>query len=152
MQDQKITKAQIRIIHALKNRLGWNDEQYRSFLMWNSKEFVTSSKELSYYEAEKIIIKMRIEAVKRGLWQERTRKYDDLNGRDRMATGAQLRKIEAVCAEICRAKTDEGRRKCLRKLLWNKFRVSDLRFLEDWQVRKVLKTLEAICERQMSKM
>lgn len=151
MQNQKITKAQIRIIHTLKNRLGWDDAQYRGFLMWNSEGFVTSSKELSYDEAERIIIKMRIEAVKKGVWQERPRKYENLDGREGMATGAQLRKIEAIWAEVCRAKTEEGRRKSLRKLLWNKFKVADLRFLEDWQVRKVLKMMEAIRERQMSK-
>lgn len=151
MWDKKITKGQIRIIHALKNRLGWDDSQYRSFLMWNSKEFVTSCKELSYDEAERIIIKMRMEAVRKGVWQEQPRKYENLNGRDRMATGAQLRKIEAMWAEICKAKTEEGRKKSLRKLLWKKFMVGDLRFLEDWQVKKVIKMLEAIREREMSK-
>lgn len=151
MQNQKITKAQIRIIHVLKTRLGWDDSQYRGFLMWNSEGFVTSSKELSYEEAERVIIKMRIEAVRKGVWEERPRKYNDLNGRERMATGAQLRKIEAIWTEICHAKTEEGRKKSLRKLLWNKFRVGDLRFLEDWQVKKVIKMLEAIREREMSK-
>lgn len=144
MWDKEITKGQIKVIHTLKNRLGWDDSQYRGFLMWNSQGFATSCKELSYDEAEQVIIKMTIEAVRRGVWEERPRKYKDLNGRHGMATGAQLRKIEAMWAEICKAKTEEERKGSLRKLLRNKFSVEDLRFLEDWQCKKVIKMLEAM--------
>ncbi|MCS7285018.1 MAG: regulatory protein GemA [Hydrogenobacter thermophilus] len=151
MWDKKITKGQIRIIHTLKSRLGWDDSRYRSFLMWNTDRFVTSSKELSFDEAERIIIKMIHEAVRKGVWQHMPKKYEDLNGRDRMATAAQLRKIEAMWAGLCKAKTEKGRERALRKLLWNKFRVGDLRFLEGWQVKKVIRMLEAMHERQVSK-
>ncbi|MDI1471907.1 hypothetical protein THER_1667 [Thermodesulfovibrio sp. N1] len=147
----KITKGQIRIIHTLKNRLGWDESQYRGFLMWNTDRFVTSSLELSYEEAERIIIKMRHKAVMAGVWQDRQRKYDELDGRENMATAAQLRKIEAIWAEVSRAKTEAERKKALRNLLWKKFRITDIRFLEDWQVRKVIKMLEAMKERKYGK-
>ncbi len=151
MQNKKITKKQIRIIHALKTRLGWDDEQYRGFLMWNSNKFVTSSLELTYEEAERIIIKMRHIAVIAGVWEEGQKKYKDLDGREGMATSSQLRKIEALWKEVSRAKTGSARKKALRSLLWKKFRVTDIRFLESWQVKKIIKMLEVMKEKKNGK-
>lgn len=139
-----ISKGQIKIIHTLKSRLGWTDVQYRTFLMWNTNRFVTSSKELTYDEAERIIAKMKYEAMKLKVWEDRPKKYEELGGRDGMATAAQLRKIEAMWAEISRATTEQAQKKALRELLWKKFRVTDLRFLEAWQVKKIIHMLEAM--------
>ena len=150
MQNKGITKRQIKLIHTLKNRLGWNDLQYRMFLMENSPNFASSCLDLSEEAAENIIIKMRAEAVKKGIWQDyaKIKKYESLDGRERMATGAQLRKIEAMWKEICTVKDEKGRAKILREILWKKFKVSDLRFLEDYQVKKVIKMLEAMKQRR----
>ncbi len=150
MQNKKITKRQIRLIHTLKSRLGWEESQYRMFLMENSSNFASSCLDLTEEEAERIIIKMREEAVKKGLWQDyaKNKKYEDLNGREKMATSAQLRKIEAMWKDICTVKDEKGRRKILRSILWKKFKVSDLRFLEGYQVRKVVKMLESMKERR----
>jgi hypothetical protein len=106
VQNKGITKRQIKLIHTLKNRLGWNDLQYRMFLMENSPNFASSCLDLSEEAAESIIIKMRAEAVKKGIWQDyaKIKKYESLDGRERMATGAQLRKIEAMWKEICTVK------------------------------------------------
>lgn len=150
MQNKGITKRQIRLIHTLKNRLGWDDLTYRMFLMENSPHFASSCLELSEEQAEEIIIKMRKEAVRKGVWEEynKNKKYENMDGRERMATGAQLRKIEAMWKEICTAKNERERAKILRALLWKKFRVSDLRFLEEYQVRKVIKMFEAMKQRR----
>jgi len=150
MQNKGITKRQIRLIHTLKNRLGWDDVQYRMFLIENSPHFASSCLELTEEQAEAIILKMQKEAVMKGVWEDyrKRKKYEDLNGRERMATGAQLRKIEAIWKEICTAKDEKGRAKILRSLLLKKFKVSDLRFLEEYQVKKVLKMLESIKQRR----
>jgi hypothetical protein len=120
--------------------------------MENSPNFASSCLDLSEEAAENIIIKMRAEAVKKGIWQDyaKIKKYESLDGRERMATGAQLRKIEAMWKEICTVKDEKGRAKILREILW-KFKVSDLRFLEDYQVKKVIKMLEAMKQRRGKK-
>jgi hypothetical protein len=140
-----ITLKQIKKIHALKNRLGWSDAEYREYLMAESDGFITSSKELSEEEAERLIQKMEYMAIARAVWKkyEGKRKYEDLGNRPYMASPAQLRKIEAMWKEICR-KDERTRLRALRTLLEHKFKVSDIRFLEEHQVRKVLKLFEQL--------
>ena len=146
INTNQITKKQIKIIHTLKNRLGFDDMTYRTFLCFFSSNSATSSLELTKREAENIIAMLKREAIKRGIWQDyaEKRKYENVDGRKGMATGAQLRKIEAMWKEICRKKDEKTRMRMLRGLLLKNFKVSDLRFLERWQVRKVIKMLEAM--------
>lgn len=139
--DKGITKQQIKIIHALKNRLGLTDEEYREFILINSDGWKMSSKELSYWEAERIIQKLKAIAIKAGVWEERPKKYEDLEGRYGMATPRQIRKIEAMWEEIARAR---DKKRALRRLLEKKFGVSDVKWLEKWQIPKVIKMLEAM--------
>jgi phage gp16-like protein len=129
------TKKQIKVIHTLKNRLGWSDEEYRRFLSEQTNGFCVSSLEIGDELLDKIISKMRRLA-------NQYYKYEDLDGREGMASPKQLRMIEAMWKDVSRAKSDDERLKALRAFLLNRFGVSDLRFLESWQVRKVIEALK----------
>lgn len=141
---QSITLKQIKKIHALKNRLGWSDEQYREYLMTEGDGFATSCKDLSETEAEKLIRKMELEAAAKGVWKRYGRgdKYDALAGREGMASPKQLRMIEAMWKEVSKYRKTEARERALRYFLHRIIRVDDLRFIEAWQVSKVIKALE----------
>lgn len=135
------TKKQIKVIHTLKNRLGWSDEEYRRFLSEQTNGFCVSSLEIGDELLSKIINKMKALAG-----QEYNRRYEDLRNREGMASPKQLRMIEAMWKDVSRAKTDEERLKALRAFLLNRFGVSDLRFLESSQVRKVVEALRKMKE------
>ena len=156
MQNKgKITKKQIKIIHALKNRLGWDDACYRTCLAIYSSNFATSCLELSEKDAEKIINIMKEIAIEKGVWEDYSQykeKYKEFDGREGMASASQLRKIEALWTDIVKLKygrkDEKTRTRMLRALLFRKFQISDLRFLEEWQAKKVIKMLETIKKEQ----
>ena len=56
IRQEPITKNQIKAIHALKGKLGWDDRTYRSFLMEVANCW--SSKDLTKEEASKVIDEM----------------------------------------------------------------------------------------------
>jgi len=146
-----ITLRQIKQIHALKNRLGWSDEQYRKYLMTEGDGFAMSCKDLSEAEAERLIRKMELAAAAKGVWKRygdspdstAARKYDDLGNRPGMATPKQLRMIEAMWADVSKYKRNaEARESALRYFLHHIVGVDNLRFLESWHVQKVVRALE----------
>jgi phage gp16-like protein len=148
-----IKAIQIKKIHALKNRLGWSDEQYRGYLMTEGEGFATSCKDLSEQEAERLIRQMELAAAAKGVWEMRgassvergaSKKYDELGDRPGMATPKQLRMIEAMWAEVSYYRNAEARERALRYFLNHITGVDDLRFVEAWQVRKVVKALQKI--------
>ncbi len=132
-------KRQIKLIHTIKNRLGMSDEEYRKFLMENTHGFSISSLELSFQEAEEIIEKMKQLAMQKGVWKEYINKYSEYEGREYMATPAQLRKIE-----VSIFRNEKRRAKALRRLMKRLVGVDDLRFLKQWQVKKIVKALETM--------
>ena len=155
-----ITPVQIRKIHALKNRLGWSDEQYREYLMTEGAGFATSCKDLIEDEAERLIRKMELAAAAKGVWKrykgdspestaspvnpgQSPKKYDEFGKRPGMASPKQLRMIEAMWADVSKYKNNsEARERALRYFLHHITGVDRLEFLESRQVQKVIKALQ----------
>jgi len=152
MAMRMIQPRQIKKIHVLKKQLGFDDDTYRAALL--SRHNVQSCKALTYVQAAQFIAELEKAlnfATELDQKAAPKYKYDNLRGRDGMATPRQLRKIEAMWADVSRAKTDEERTSALRRFLKRIVGVEDLRFLEIWQVKKVIKALEAMRESQEQK-
>ncbi len=154
--EEMITPIQIKKIHAIKNRLGWSDEQYREYLMTEGDGFAMSCKDLSETEADRLIKKMELAAAAKGVWEVRgqktedrgqTKKYDELLERPGMASPKQLRKIEAMWKEVSYYRNEEARERALRYFLNHITGVDDMRFIEAWEVRKIVRAIEKMKER-----
>lgn len=138
----KITNAQIKKIHALKNALKLENDLYREMLLpFNAQ----SSKDLTDYLAEIFIYQLESMSVKMGVWQNPSLKYEDLRYREeKMATPQQLRMIEAMWRDVCYFDNDDFAKKSLRKFLRNKFKVDDLMFLTKAKAAKVIQGIKGI--------
>lgn len=112
-----VSAEQIKIIHIAKSQLHISDENYRQILAGFN---VQSSKQLTYREAEKLILKLKELGFKdvkkpsllrgkskhRGWGQD---KYEYLSGREPgFATPKQLRMLESMWRDVSRSKTDES--------------------------------------------
>lgn len=148
---QPINGRQIKTIHAIKNKLGMNDDEYRT-LLYGMFE-VLSSKELSWAEAEDLVSELnrKTGAGDRGLGtgkphtsHPKSRQYQELDGRPGMATAAQCRMIAGMWADVSRVADAESRDKALRQFLYRITAVDHFRFLKRWQVEKVVRALEAM--------
>lgn len=148
---RSISKRQIKLIHALKNALELSDREYRLNLL--ERFTVRTSKDLSYDQAETFIRILENEAVSLGAWErfEGQKAFEDLAGRPGMATPAQLRKIEALWRSAMDIRGREKRKKGLRTWLDRHFGISDLRFLPQGKVSKVLKALGEMEARKEAK-
>ena len=136
---------QIKRIHVLTNRIGVSDEDYRARLQEDYG--VSTCKKLSSVQAGQLI--RNLEAVAKGMGVDiggrrewgRRREWARRRG---MATPAQLRKIEAMWADVSRQRTAGERRKALRAFLEKRFGVSDLAFVTHEMPSKIIHTLEAM--------
>jgi hypothetical protein len=138
----KASRGQIARIHILAQQLGLDDETYRAMLRAVTGR--RSCKELTHWQASEVIRHLERCGAKPRRQAPRPRKYEDLGeDRPRMASPAQLRMIEAIWGEI--ALGDPTR--TLRRFLFNKWTVSDLRFLEDWQASEVIEAIKAMRRR-----
>jgi len=110
--------------------------------------FATSCKDLSEADAERIIRKMEFTATAKRVWKSyKTEdksylKYDELGNRPGMASPKQIRMIEAMWADVSKYKRPEARERALRYFLHHITGVDSLRFLELWQVQKIVKALQ----------
>lgn len=137
------TQKQIKKIHALKSRLNFSDEEYRSYLM--TEGLVTSCKDLSERESEILIRKMELAAVAKGVWERYTkRKYEELGRREGMATPRQLRMIEGMWKEVSRMRTEEGRKRALRYFIKRITGKDSIKFLEQSDVEKLVQAIKNI--------
>lgn len=141
---KRIDGKQITKIHVLIGALKMPDEAYRQTLLHNFG--VTTSKALTYSEAEGLIEALETRAIEKGVWKkyEGRAKYEKLGVRTDMATPAQLRKIEALWNDASTLQDAKAREKGLRTFLYRHFKVSDLRFLPGAKVRKVVHALECM--------
>jgi len=140
----KIDKNQIKIIHTLKNMLGMDDDTYRAMLAGNYK--VDSCKDLSYMQAKSLIIRLSGDAKSVGSW-----KSSNSVKRVGMATAKQIAMIEGMWKEVSRASNYVDRKKALRSFLERIVGVSDVRFLESLQVKKVVEALKAMVASKRAK-
>ncbi|MDD2319143.1 MAG: regulatory protein GemA [Geobacteraceae bacterium] len=152
---QPINKRQIKMIHAIKGKLGMGDGEYRTLLQGMFGVF--SCKELSWAEAEDLVSELNRKTgssfAKASAFAKATadksadgptKKYADLDGRPGMATGAQCRMIAGMWADVSRMPDAESRDKALRQFLYRIVGISDMRWLKNWQVEKLVKALEAM--------
>ena len=142
-KKDSITKQQIKMIHALKNTLGMDDETYR-FSLWEAFG-VTSSKDLNRDQADGVISYFEREATSAGLWGlgNSEGKHSKLDGRPDYATSKQLSYIESLWSKVSRVEP-ESRAKALRSFLQRQAGVSDLRFLKRTDAGKVITALKAM--------
>ncbi len=142
-------KQQIKIIHILKSKLALTDEEYREHVAQCNQRGVKSSKDMTRAEAQNLLWRLSSMANGKGIkwtnWNGGGRKkYDDLGVRDERATPLQMRKIEAMWKDVSYMTTDEARETAFRKFMEKRFHVSDIRFVTQAMVRKIIKTLEAM--------
>ena len=133
------TISQIKIIHALKNRIGLDDGLYLDML----KSFdVLTSKNLTEGEAEVFISILKEQAIKMGVWKQKAVKYSELSRTEKMASAQQLRFIESLWADISYQKDDDYKKKSLRKYLIRNFKIDDLMFLTKDKASKVINSIK----------
>ncbi len=140
-----ITNFQKKLIHTIVHTIGMQDEDYRKLL---KKWFdVDTCLKLNYAQAELMIQRLRYIAEKAGKWKHskgNKTKYDDLGDREGFASPRQIRKIEAMWCDVSYQPDQEAKLRALNKFVFRFFHVSNLRFLEDWQAHKIIKSLQAM--------
>lgn len=154
--EKPITAAQIKRIHTIVNILNIPDDNYRDCL--NSRFGVTSSKNLTLKQAmsfidelEKLALKLNIardqaqdEAARKKAEAERPKRFDSLDNRPGMASGAQLRKIEAMWQDVSIVPDYDARGRALRHFIKRVTGVADMRFLDSEGAGKVINALNAM--------
>lgn len=145
---QAITAGQVKIIHALKNRLKWDEEQYRTRL--SEDWWVKTSKELTYQEAAAFIRIMEAEAVKGGVWSLEfgAKKHTKMDGREGMASPRQLRYIEGLWGTVSYARNHEQRAAALSWFLHRIIGVDRLEFVTSAQAHKVIEAMNKMKEKK----
>lgn len=138
-----IAPSQIKAIHAVKGKLGLDDEAYRDMLQ--GRYSVTSCKGLTWRQAEELLSSLNGTALpSRSNFKGGAQKYSDLDGRPGFASGSQLRLIDAMWGQVTRAEDDEAREKALNSFCNRIAHVAGIRMLKAWQIEKIVKALEAM--------
>ena len=135
------TNSQIKKIHTLKKVLGIDDDLYRELLC---EYGVSSSKDLTYKDAITFTENLENNAVAKGVWIKKPKKYAELKRDKEMATDSQIRMIEGLWREICYFDNDKFAKTSLRKFLKSKHRVDDVMFLTRKKASKVIQSLLAM--------
>ncbi len=78
-------------------------------------------------------------------------RFEDLGYRDGMAVPFQLRKIEAMWMGVSYQPNRRDKEQALGRFLKRIAGVEHLRFVEDWQVQKIVKAIEAMKRNQDSR-
>ena len=138
-QNSKVSAAQIKQIHVLKTKLGWDDDFYRMVL---SKYGVKSSKEMSYSQRNRLIAEMMKAAgvkpdAKAGYYPAQWTK-------SKVATKAQSFAIVAIWERVSRAEGSEAKRAALDSFIEKKFgkKLETLTRAEASKVIVILKKME----------
>ena len=121
--------------------------------------FSSSSKDLSYSEADRLIGQLESLAMDAGVWERRYKspvrhngntvtagplKYSDLGDRPGMALPSQLRLIEALWAGVTKYSGEKERTRSLRSMVWRVCKVNDLIFLPRPDVNKMIKAIKSM--------
>jgi len=141
---------QIKIIHTLKSKLGWDDDMYRDILQ--NRYNVKSSKDLSIFQAETLIEEMKKAAGQPNYAKYRRSKgerFEDLGKRDEMATPNQLKMIEALWREVSRIGQDtmaheDDFRKSLNSMTKRIAGVDCIEWLKKRAASKLIKALQTM--------
>lgn len=158
-----ITAAQIKRIHTIIHILGVSDENYRAAL--ESRFGVTSCKDLTMLQAKSFLDELEKLSIKTDQERNQTKleeagcqyngnqpkKFDDLDNRPDMASGAQLRKIEAMWQDISIIPDDDARGRALRRFIQRITGCMGLRFLTAEDAGKVINAMNAMQKREAQK-
>lgn len=161
-----ITAAQIKRIHTIKHLLGIPDDNYRDCL--DTRFGVTTSKDLTLMQAKSFIDELdkyamelqgeRGKAERAAARQKadeaeaaKPKRFDDLDNRPGMASGPQLRKIEAMWQNISIVPDTDARGRALRRFIERITGVAGLRFLDAQMAGKVINALNAMEKRETEK-
>lgn len=126
-----ITKAQIKQIHVLKTKLGWDDETYRNALR---PYFVDTSKELSFSEAKMFIRELSAAVLRFQILM--------------LATEKQRKMIIAKWYAVTRVAGVREKMAALNAFLKNRFNIKNLNCMRRDEVEKVAKALSAMREQE----
>lgn len=123
--------------------LNLSEETYQDLL---SQFGVDSSKKLTAQQIEEIIVQLKKNAIEQGLYKPKASflkyKYNNLLGRQNMATPAQLRKIDIMWKNVSRQNNDKDRDKALQVMIKKITGKDSIKFLTPLDVRKIIKTFE----------
>ncbi|MEI7475309.1 MAG: phage protein GemA/Gp16 family protein [bacterium] len=133
------TRYEIQKIHMLKNALNLDDDLYREILNNYGAE---SCKEIPPHLTDEFIKYLEQMAIESGKWNLKPKKFDELANRPDMASPKQLRLIDYLWKIICERREKDNN--SLRKFLYVKFKVSDLRFISRKTANKVINALKNI--------
>lgn len=161
--SRPITAAQIKRIHTIKSILHLPEDNYRDCL--ESRFGVRSCKDLTLMQAKSFLDELEKLALNVDREREQKRydeatakaaantpkKFDDLDERPGMASGAQLRKIEAMWQDISIIPEAEPRARALRRFIQRITGVMGLRFLTGEDAGKVLNAMKAMEQREAKK-
>lgn len=142
------TNSQIKKIHTLKNVLGIDDDLYRELLC---EYGVSSSKDLAYKDAITFTENLENNAVAKGLWVKKPKKYAGLNRDKEMATDSQIRMIEGLWRELSYLDNDKFAKKSLRKFLSRTHKVDDVMFMTKDKASKVINSIIAMKKNYVKK-
>jgi hypothetical protein len=157
--EKPITAAQIKRIHTIVHLLQIPDDNYRDCL--DSRFGVTTCKALTVNQAMSFIVELEKYALKiqnarhqaqREAELEKAvaatpKRFDNLDNRPGMASGAQLRKIEAMWQDISIIPDHDARGRALRHFIKRVAGVADMRFLDSQGASKVINAMNAMKER-----
>lgn len=140
-QNSKVSAAQIKQIHTLKTKLGWDDDFYRQVL---AKYGVESSKEMSYAQRNELIVEMMKASGLRsdanaGYYPAQWTKPEVVK-----PTKAQVYAIVAIWGRVSRAEGSEAKRAALDSFIDKKFgkKLETLSRSEASKVIVILKKME----------
>lgn len=153
----KPSRGQLAKIHIMAKQAGLDDVTYREMLCAVTGK--SSCSQMSYMEASRVIehlarrmghkaqsTRQRAKGKEHRAQstEQRARKYEDLGSRPGMATPSELRKIEAMWAEVAYGNP----KATLRRFLFRGWRCSDPRFLTARQAWEAIEAVKQIQRRR----
>jgi hypothetical protein len=121
------------------------DDEYRLLL---SDYWVSTSKDLTYSEAQNLIKKLEAKAIAAGVWSDYSKRgklrYEDVKGRRGMGSPKQLRMIEAMWREVSYAGSEIERKWTLKAFLRRIVGFSNMRDLDSSHTRKIIKAIQSM--------
>jgi hypothetical protein len=137
------TPKQRQELGYMRKLIGLDEDTYRDIL---SQYGASSSKDLTGTQIYELINKFRDTAKQMGVFKPKKSfnhcKYNNLAGRAKMASPAQLRKIEAMWMQISRQKTDIEKAKALKSFIKRITGKDGISFITSVDARKLINAME----------
>lgn len=143
------TPKQRQKIGFLRKLIGLNEDLYREML---ADYGAASSKDLSIKSAAELLNRLKINAIKLGLYKPRLNhtfkklKYENLGIREDMATPKQLRMVESMWFDVSVKEDETHRQAALNRFIKRITGKQRLIFLTPEDIRKVVNALKKMKE------